>query len=707
MRAFKTKKIIAIFSLIIILGGFFPRNDIEAQFADPNTALILALVKQIQAGVGPSTIIPGPLGSLLSQFGVDISPNLLSLPAELAFSASQGCKTQILAVDALQQVTARTSFLSTLKNSLIGEDTTEPAILEGYLQVYASAQLCVTTILTILTSVPPPKDLNGKATFDSKKQYFTKLSVSYNESINSIKDKLDNSVKDFLKAILIRSLQNINKDLTTRVVNGLVEKFKISNYLQYADALGGQIYAMDYINKNFDGDARQQMMIRQLAQDQLLGRVEGVSVAKAFAQQKAEEYLGPYANGIDFTDPDFYFALAKAGSPEANPEYQYGQAEEQSRQAIATGLANANLEIANGKGFLPPRDCSGSVAEQQAIDEKQVQAGRRYTSALQVKGKLLNSKPRPAQAEIDKAQTELEAAQEALRALPKEVSKPVVEICKAIENPGGAVADQISGFLNSHLDEAANFDSANLPFFVTFLSDVASNFVSNVITGGKSTGQLFKEAGLGALQSTVGLAINTAVNQPTEPTFPAGTDDGSTTDTGSGDTGGSTGGSGGSSGGGQSTPATCEQVKVANDFGVRLSCQSLPTGPGAKFTFVIDYQSFLNEANVTNISIKLLTVRNNQQTVLVNDVPIDGSVTDTPGTIRYEVDNGISEDTNIVVQLRGTAKSNPSAQASRDAWLKVTLPRSGQVQGFSTQKLSLRSFEGPGLITGRPGITLR
>lgn len=676
MRSIITKILLG----AVLTGSLvFPQKPVQAQWTvvevGPLTATVIAQATYLGLAIG----IPGT-GAVVS--------------------AADVCDPAIKAVEIYDQKKTHAGWLSTLTFGLIGEGGLEATQLQAEKEIVSAAKTCIDIYLTALRKTPVPSLIIGQD-LQRRQDEYSKLTNTYQTRLETIDSRQNVTVKKLLQAVMLRILQNVEKDLTTRVVNGLVQKFKISNYLQYADALGGQVYAMDYINKNFEGDARQQMMIRQLAQNDLIGQVDGVVVAKAFAQQKAEEFLGDSVNGRDVTSPDFYYALANAGSPQADPNYHIAQAQEQSAQAIARGMSDARLEIGNGRGFLPPRDCSGSISEQQELDRRQIELAQKVEFSRLVLAKLELGGLKVNAADLAQARADYEAAKKELAALPQEVAKPVVEICKAIENPGGAVADQIMGFLNKHLTESTDFKPENLPFFATFLSDVASNFITNIVTGGKSSGQLLTELGLGALQSAVGTTINTATNAPTTPpTIPTGTDTATPP-------GNDTGNGGGGGGGGQATPATCQQVRNANDFGVRLSCETLPTGPGTKFIMVIDYQSLLSDYNITRISIKQLTLRNNQQTVLVNDVPIDGTITNTPGTIRYEVDQPINEDSQYLVTLNGTAKTGQQLAMSRDAWLKITLPTTGQVQGSYIQKLSLRSFEGSGLITGRPGITLR
>jgi hypothetical protein len=672
MNALQQKKVYAFLLLIFCVTQFlYTAPKAQAQFATTETpgALLTAAIAtaastgMIEAGVG----VPLAGGLILS-----------SLPV---------CDAEIVAVDALDIAKGSTGLLSSLTFGLIGEEEFEAVKIEVEQKVVSKAKACVDPYLIAVKKIPIPNLIVGQE-IQRKQEEYAKLSVAYGERIEQLTSRQSTTVKQILRAILLRVLQNVEKDLTTRVVNGLVQKFKISNYLQYADALGGQVYAMDYINKNFTGDPRQQMMVRQLVQSRLTTGSDGLLVSQAFSQQKAEEFLGYDFKNIDTSDPNFYSKFADRGNPVASPLYNQMVAEQQSAQALGAGISNANLEISNGKGFLPPRDCSGSVSGQQEIDRRQVELTKQMFFARNVYRKMLDSNPQPSQSDLKAAEQEYIKARDALAALPKEVDKPVVEICKAIENPGSAVADQINNFLLKHLNQSSDFKAENLPFFVSFIGDVASNFVTNIVTGGKSTSQLLKETGLGALDSALGSTINTSTPQlPTSPSNTSTTST-STNNPPSGNTN-------------QSGPATCLQVSGNNDAGVRLRCETLPTAPRTKFTIEINYQQLLTEFDPKTISIAqggLALVQNQDLAPLTQG--------GTPGIVRYEVDNGITGTTEFLISIAGTVK-NSQTNFNRDARIRVTLP--GSVQGAFTQRLSLRSSGPVDVITGkfRTGITLR
>lgn len=684
----KTKKIVAYLIVVATMGSFIQPAVTLAVGPFPSLVLDLSNLGQntTTAIATGATAISAALSA--AQAGIPGSGAVATTPAAT-------CLPLIAAVDAFDTAKASTNFLTSLAFGLIGESEFDAVKIEAELKTVGAAKVCVAAYLKGSIGVPSVTQAVADDMIRTQLT-FTHLDSVYGERIEMLTERQSATMKQILRAVMLKILQNVEKELTTKVVNGLVEKFKISNYLQYADALGGQVYAMDYINKNFEGDARQQMMVRQLVQSRLVGGQDGVMVAKAFAQDKAEEFLG-YDFKNDVTNPSFYQKLADLGSPNANPDYHESVAQEQSLTAYASGLANANLEISNGKGFLPPRDCSGSVPEQQALDQKQLELGRKYLAAQQVYAKLVQATPKVKAEDLAQAKQALDGVQTELRALPQEVSKPVVEICKTIQNPAGALADQINGFLTKHLNESSDFKPENLPFFATFLSDVASNFITNIVTGGKGAGQLLKEAGLGILDSSLASNIDTAT--PAVPDSPTGGTIDPTIDTPGGTVDGTPG---------QSNPATCQQIKQGQDQGVTLTCTTLPGGPGQKFIIKVDFTGLLTQYDPDKLDVNKIVILPNGG---FNIVPLEqdaniSEIVSSPGVITYQVDAGISGPTAIVFRIDGKLK-NSTTEFFREARIEMTLP-SGQVQGLTTSRIFLRSY-GPDMLftSKRPVITLR
>lgn len=425
-------------------------------------------------------------------------------------------------INALELVgdTVTTTATSTTSAALdvIGGGVTQFGTVSAKLVKATAAKTCTDQYVLRLNAAPGLTS-NQSLELTREQDRYTKISASLRTEIDSLNAQQHASIQDILKAFMVKVILNVSKNLTTELVNKMVSKYKISDYLAYGDALASQVYSMKYINDNFSGDARQQMMIRSILQSEKLpGQI---ATAQAFANSKAQEYLGTACNvatqGINSSDANYFTkCLAAYGAPEANPQYQLLVAQDQATAAKAAGQTSANAEVAQSNGYAPPRNCQGSVASQNQIDTQYKTAADNLNiaqaslSRLQAAFKL--TPPQTTQAEIDKAQAAVDQATANLNVLTKNVTfdnngkttnSPIIDICEAIDSPASFVANSIGTFLQKQLVSDTDLKTDNLPFYATFLSEVTSNFLTNILTGGKSTSQVLKEAGVGALNGAI------------------------------------------------------------------------------------------------------------------------------------------------------------------------------------------------------------
>ncbi len=482
-----------------------------------------------QSLLGGLDTVPVNDGSLNSKFGFDqgalggtvgtivkIADQINKIKAGLS---SVCAKT----IEALGTATDVSDYISKAQNNpafwqqILGGSAVEATTITVQIQFLNATFACVKNFNESLKDVKP-------GTFEES-QNLQKLITHYGDiqtqlsgKIESLNARASASWKDVLKAVMVKMILTLNKNLTTELVNGLVQKYRIEDYLAYGDAVATQLYSMKYINENYSGDARTQMMLRSLVQSQKFP--EKAATAMTFANQMAQEQLNKSCDGvkdIESSDTESYLRCISAyGQAETSPAYQYMQALDKTSVVLAAAKNSTAQEIATSNGFAPPRDCSGSVAAQQQIDSSYDQAVSDLETAKRTTELLLDAytkNPTPAQeAEYNKAFAAEQIAEDKLNNLSKNTKTPVIDICKAITAPSNFVSDQINNFLKQHLDQASQLKSDNLPFYANFLSDVASNFLTNLIVGGKSTGQVFKEAGYQALGGTI-VALSDAQKQ--------------------------------------------------------------------------------------------------------------------------------------------------------------------------------------------------
>lgn len=426
-------------------------------------------------------------------------------------AVGETCDKILKAVDSADKVDTIIDVSSSSFLSIIGGGIGESTKLSKSIVKAVAAKECVDIYIRLLSEISSQTLTMGQDVQREQDKY-TKVSESLRKITEDLKARQNASVKDVLKAFMVKLVLNLNKNLTTKLVNSMVEKYKIDDYLAYGDAVATQVYSMKYINENFKGDARTQMMMRSLIQSDKIP--QKAKIAQAFASTKAQDYLGSQCNGIgqlDVENMDSLKCLAAFGSEQASTAFQFQTAQDQALKVKAAGQQSAQAEVAQSNGFAPPRDCSGSLALQQQIDTKYETATNELVAAADVLSKLQKAykAKKTTKAELDKAQAAFNEIEKKYKDLPSQDAEPVIDICKAIDSPASFVGDQLNNFVKQHLDQGSQLKSDNLPFYANFLSDVASNFLSNLLTGGKSSSKIFKEAGFQAMNGAIGeLASN-------------------------------------------------------------------------------------------------------------------------------------------------------------------------------------------------------
>ncbi|QQS22678.1 hypothetical protein IPM19_03540 [bacterium] len=463
---------------------------------------------QAQLAVPTSELPLSPLTT-----GVITTNNLIGLPgnASAAINSIRGtlsstCTTVIAAADNSDAVESFTDVASSSFLSVIGGGIGESTQLTAKIVKATAAKECIDIYVTALRAAPTVTVTMGQE-LQREQDKFSKTSEALRVVIEDLKARQSASIKDVLKAFMVKLVLNLNKNLTTKLVNGMVQKYKIDDYLAYADAVGVQIYSMKYINENYKGDARTQMMLRSLIQSEKLPNK--AKVAQAFATTKAQDYLGAMCGStpqLNVNDANSLRCLAAYGAENASPAFQLQVSQDNAQKVKAAGMETATKEVQQSNGFAPPRDCKDLVGRQASIDQKWEKLSAEVVAAADIVVKLEQAlaAKKTTQAELDKAKAKFNELDAKLKQLPAEDPDPVSDICPVIDSPATFVSDQLTNFVKQHLDQGSQLKSDNLPFYASFLSDVASNFLTNLITGGKSSGKIFKEAGMTALNGTIG-----------------------------------------------------------------------------------------------------------------------------------------------------------------------------------------------------------
>ena len=470
-----SKIILVIFSLNIFLLPLFSKAQIVAPLPviDAGAISVLGGMATELGIISTSIGIPGVEQGIIS--GVSASVDAL-------------CK----GIAKAEEVVATADTFGNF--SLIGGSPAEAAKITAKLTALQTVKSCREAQLEAFKKAPVTSLIIGQELV--RKQ--AALSTEINElgiRIENLTQRQSQTYKDVLKAVSVKLLLNFSHKLTTRLINSLIAKYKIGNYLKYADAVATQIYEKQHITQNYPDKESQLIVASVLNSDVFNG---GILPA---VRVQAGRNLGFIPEELVVSDPDYWVKLAQVGNAKADPYFMQSVFEGRADLAKATGLLNARTEISQGKGFIPVRNCQGSVIEQNNIYRQNLMLSYKAQNDREVLERLkaevvANPNNQEVRSSMQLAAAQYGKSQEDLSKLPTELNSPIVEICSAITNPGAFMADGITSLLKSQIDQSANIKTENLPFYGQFILTVANGLISNIFEGGHSNLRLLTEAGV-------------------------------------------------------------------------------------------------------------------------------------------------------------------------------------------------------------------
>lgn len=428
------------------------------------------------------------------------------------------------------------SITSALKPSvwagIIGGGKAEAAQLTAQAQEYGQYILC---IQEYLTKIKDPKyitvrNLNEANRLNNYITLYSDALTKLDAKVVNLRERASAGWKDIAKAVLLTTIMKVNQNVTTNLINRAIDKYKINDYLKYADAVATQIYSMKYIDQNYTGDEEKKMVLRSILANS--GTEQVTNLLKVSAEKRAQDFLSkvcdPAKGAYDYGNMQYLKCMAMQASAEASPVYQTTTILEEAGAAKVAGQQAARDEMTDGKGYAPVRNCFGTVDQQKMIDNEWTQAATDLQVSKETNLRVLQSatinldeidkaniSPADKQklidaqkAEVAKAQKAADDAQKAYENLKtKRVSGNIVDICEAIASPASFIANSLDSFLKQHLDQATQLRTENLPFFAKFFSDVAGNFLSKIILGAfnnnSANAKVVKESGVKALTGAV------------------------------------------------------------------------------------------------------------------------------------------------------------------------------------------------------------
>jgi hypothetical protein len=429
------------------------------------------------------------------------TPILIAIDA--ASKANQGCATAEQAF-AIGDTAAQLGFsgLAVISGgaSLTTQLTAKIGKLEGFIS-------CRQAVLTSLEGITTP-DLITTQPKQTVSNAATAAIVSLKAKEDALKAQLANATQGVWKALLITVLLNTTKVVANQMVNKIVNNYKIANVKAYTDSLASLMYTNQFVRENYP-DSAGQLIARSMLVNPALRNQLNPAVATVANNALAAGGVDP--RNLSSTDPNFYSKLALIGSSQANPYFLQTQYAAGASQAQASALAAAQSHIAQGNGYKSPvNNCGSALVQQKNIDAQNKVALDQIKNRQALLDNLLNASEagqNVSQADINKASTDLKNAQAAWNALPDSLgaADPAVIMCETVSSPAVLVNQGIDALFKTMTNNLSQYNSNNLPGFLSNISNIATQLGSSMILGG-ITGHSATINGAGAALSSTAAA---------------------------------------------------------------------------------------------------------------------------------------------------------------------------------------------------------
>lgn len=401
--------------------------------------------------------------------------------------------------------------LANISTAVIGEGYVKVTKLTVKYNALKAAKICLELFNTMIESGDIVMAGMGQQAITSFGFNKTTLAIGITDisrKMDSVKESLNQAWAEVWKAITVRLLMQAQQKITTNLVNGLVDKYKISNYTQYANAVASQVYSYQYLKQNSTKGA-DQMILRSM-----LPGGNGKKIAMPMIKAKADSAFGQKVDLVALDDPNFFKEMAAKGSRNANPSFQEYIAESGASEVAAKAQAKASEEIAAGNGFKASWDCKES--RQQIVDAETAKLSKQVEIDYAAYDDLLTQYELDPQGveynEVKTAENAYNFSKDKLESYA-EAEKDAKSPCELL-NPASVIAKSTSDILGAHLNATANMKDANLPFFAKFIESTAGNLLNNIIgKAGKGFNSLSES---GTTQVKVAEADVVQVNKATD-----------------------------------------------------------------------------------------------------------------------------------------------------------------------------------------------
>ncbi len=428
-------------------------------------------------------------------------------------SANELCKKQEIISNGAESA----GETATLGLSLIGANAVNIAKIEGTVKGLETSIKCREGVIKILKAVPVPNIFIGQ----DKQRLETDINkalVSLKERKTAAFNRLRIAKTSVWKAILTYVALNSSKKITKELVYRLNSRFRVLNFLDYANSVASNVYQVQLINKN-NSDNKNKSILRGMLNDPNARNIISPAVAL-----QANRALGFNPKEVKTDDVGFYLKMARSGASFANPNMVHIAMVDEAYQTEALARQSAVSEVSQGNGFKATRTCAGNLAEQSSIDNeyKQVKAQvvdrQRLFQDLQnfqnISGnKISEAEKIQLQADIAKAKADLDKANKQLVDQPQKYETTALTICKGIVSPASLIDSGINTAFGELGRGLGDLRADNLPFFMTFMADVATQLAGTAVFGGGSLGNTVASTLYsGGVDRAVGSGLAFAVN---------------------------------------------------------------------------------------------------------------------------------------------------------------------------------------------------
>lgn len=374
--------------------------------------------------------------------------------------------------------------------SMISGNKVEVAQLKARILKLAAAIKCREAVLTSLAAYTPATIFEAQKA-ETLKNEATRALASLKQRKDQAEDQHKIATKSVWKAILIPLMMTASKKVATSLINNLTDKYKINDYMKYADAVAGQAYAATAISQqakdNRDMLLVQNFMTNPLAKKQVQPLLKTrIDDAITFNGQK----LPVDSKKIDFTENDFYEKMTSYGKAETLPAFVLGVMDTKAQTAQAKAVESAKVEI-GASAYKNTHDCRGDLAAQDRTNAelKKLQdeyADRsslfdRYQQVIDT-AKLGSKERQEAMVEQEKVFKELETITAKLKAFPVSKTNPVEQVCKGIVNPQSTVNKMIDSAFKKFAPEEY-FAENNMPAAYSYITNFGSDIIAGFLNG--------------------------------------------------------------------------------------------------------------------------------------------------------------------------------------------------------------------------------